>query len=534
MINRRRLMPVLCLAVLFLFGVIVCSFYIREQAGEDVYGSPTEEEPIYTYAVKTSDDEENMCLGVPILTADEYKAVTEKKSGDYSEVLLFAGQKAAVDVAESTIYISQSRSDTADYRTLKGKLEIDLKGCSLYFAPDAYFGDLPKAIAEGHGFELLIEDKGSFSVYHVVFTTLPVVRLDGGYSHVNKDARDVSMGDVTLWAPADYDSSDYLVTAVGGLWNGRGAASYSQLKKPLKLSLIDYERENIDLSLLGLGADEDWILNAMNLDDTYMKEKLSMDVWNLMDAERGNQGRMSTGEYVEAVINGEYSGLYLLMRKPDENYLQLQEDQILLKGSGTYLEDQVPYDIEYSPLTSEEMERLSDLVYNRLDRSMYTEEDFIDIQLFIQWGTMLDNRYLKNTYYILHPQNNGYHVTMIPWDTDLSMGVYWAEGFIYSFDDSVYDIIYRGEYEDYLQEFPQLEQHAARRWFELRQTVYTEEVITGFLDEYTQLLTESGAFARDMNLWGAYYAGNDTVENLYRFFAVRLPYLDTYYEQFLD
>ena len=120
----------------------------------------------------------------------------------------------------------------------------------------------------------------------------------------------------------------------------------------------------------------------------------------------------------------------------------------------------------------------------------------------------------------------------LPWDTDMAMGIRW--GFTYSFDESVYEIIYRVEYEDYLQEFPELEKHLAQRWFELRQSVYTEEVVTGFLDEYSKLLTESGAYARDMARWGSYYGGEDTVENLRRFFEVRVPFLDTYYKQFLE
>ena len=74
----------------------------------------------------------------------------------------------------------------------------------------------------------------------------------------------------------------------------------------------------------------------------------------------------------------------------------------------------------------------------------------------------------------------------------------------------------------------------AVRWFELRQWLIVEEDLHAYIDEMYAFLSESGAFQRDTKLWGERYKGADSIENLKRFFTVRLEYLDEYYTDLLE
>ena len=74
-----------------------------------------------------------------------------------------------------------------------------------------------------------------------------------------------------------------------------------------------------------MGADDDWILNSLTMDDTRIREKLFMDLWNLNVEKTDYNFKMSTGEFVEVVMNGKYYGLCLLQRRLDAKYLELEK-----------------------------------------------------------------------------------------------------------------------------------------------------------------------------------------------------------------
>ena len=110
------------------------------------------------------------------------------------------------------------------------------------------------------------------------------------------------------------------------------------------------------MSLVGLGADDDWILNPMNLDDTKLKETLFMDLWNQRAEQVNWNENMSAGEYVEVVINQEYWGLFQLQRRIDGKFLSLGSQDILLKSGVKLNTDTVElaYEIVHTGLTDTE------------------------------------------------------------------------------------------------------------------------------------------------------------------------------------
>lgn len=478
-------------------------------------------------------EEARVCMGVKILTEKDQAEIREYIYLDLSRELTHNDQPAAVDVENSTIYISQKIQQGTEPKDLMGKLKITSSSHQLSFAPDEAFTNLAEAVAQGHAFKLnVIDNVGRCMQYRVVFTTLPVLRLDSVQAHQDESGTDVLEGNLCLWAPEDPDTGRYSVKSSGVQWHVRGYTTAMLDKKSWKLSLKKKNGSNENLSFLGLGADDDWILNAMRLDDTKLKEKLFIDLWNSWAEKHTYNYKMSAGEYVEVICDQTYAGVYLLQRRIDQKYYGLAQEDILLKGKNTEipLNLQDFYEVIYSPLDETETLALMDEILTGTGVSMVQPDNFLDVTLFLQYGSAIDNAGFKNMFYLLKKQGDSYQLSMIPWDTDMSWGVTFVNGFVYDYHKSMNHMPQRREYSAMLQEYPELESLLASRWNELRQTVFAEENILKELKANQATLEQSGALHREIDWWGLMFEG-DTKENLSLFLQERLLRLDEYYSQ---
>lgn len=476
--------------------------------------------------------EASTCMGVQILTQEEMALYTQYRKSDYSDFLEYNGAPVAVDTRTATLYISQKIQSDSEPKDLPGELKIRDEGCTLYFAPDNNFSSLSAATQNGYPFTLLVvSDDNTYMKYNVIFTTLPVLRLDGVVIGQDEEQQDLLEGDLCLWTPEDPETKRYSAKSSSVQWHLRGYSSLFRKKKSWKLSLKDEAGLNNDLNFLGLGKDDDWILNAMASDDTNLKEKIFMDLWNDWAVQNPWNYKMSDGEYVEVVRNGTYSGIYLLQRRIDRKYYRLMEDDILLKGRNTELPQtlQDSYEVIYSPLGETETLALMDGILSGTDSSMIHLDNFLDANLFLQYGSAIDNTGIKNTFYLLKWRGDSYQLYLIPWDTDMSWGVTYITDFAYDYQRSMNELVFRREYSAMLQKIPDLKMMMSLRWAELRQSVFSEEHVLKLLEENQAVLKQSGAFTRDQACWGQFFNGKDTAENLSRFLQERLVRLDEFY-----
>lgn len=481
--------------------------------------------------------ESRTCMGVRILTQTQMSEYTDYVPGDFSWEMRYNEERAAVDVHTSAIYIAQDIREGVQAKDLDGRLRIDHAGYQIYFAPDPWFSDLNGAVEEGHRFALIVTDGSrEYMQYDVVFTTLPVLRLDGDPARLDEEGRTVSEGEVCLWTPNDPDSGRYSVKSSRTEFHVRGETTSYMEKAPWKLSLKDKTGGNRDLAFLGMGADDDWILNSLSLDDTKLKERLFMDLWNGMAAEMDGNWKMSAGEYVEVVNGGRYMGIYLLQRRLDAKYLELEAGDILLKGQSTSKAEQVSdaYEVVSSPLSGEETCALAAGVWDRSDCSILRIDNFVDVTLFLQYAAAQDNTRYKNMFYVLREGEAGYEMSMIPWDTDLSFGVVWNDGFDYDYAASLEMLVRRREYAAMEQLYPDLNQRLAERWSQLREDVLSLENVLSVLRNAEAPLVSSGASLREWERWPPFYEGEDTVENLYRIAEEKLLWMDAYYQPYLS
>ena len=478
--------------------------------------------------------EQTSCLGVPFITEEELQQIAYT-SVEQGNVILLEDHLLPYDEAAKKLYITCNMDAGTKFYDMEGQLTSLLSDYKLYFLWDDAFEVMMDAIKYGYRFSLFaVDSNGNYISYAVIFTTLPVVEMRGEVVRVDEREREVYAGEITVWDPAYQESSHLMVQDSALEWNVRGFSSMSFQKKSLKLNLKEKNGQNNKLAFLGFESDDDYILNPMWFDDIKVREKLAIDLWNEMSDEKGSTLKMSDGQFCEVVINGEYQGLRLMQNKIEKSYLKLDDNDILLKGNnvneGTKKSPEEVYETIFSSQDEEMTYHIvSDLFY-QTDFSNINLESWVDLQLFLHLGNMIDNETYKNIYYVIQGEDNAESMSFIPWDTDMSFGIYWNDGFRYMPESAEY-ITYRIEYEKLKEQYPELDTMMKERWKELRQTVFSNTNILSKADQYTLTVCDSGALERDFNYlgWNS-WGGEDTLDGFKAYIVRRLQVLDELYQ----
>lgn len=278
--------------------------------------------------------ERQSCMGVPVIEEARLAQYTEDLEIDIGGIT-FCGQPVAADSGSGTLYVSQPENAMGHWSALQGTLEPQWMSQSMYFVRDDALQDIETAVRTGNPLTLVVVQGKSYCRLNVQITTLPVIRLTQDMNvGADEQGRTVWAGEVTLFAGYDPSKGRMTVESYATESHLRGASSANHYKKPWKLTLKEENGENCHANLLGMGADDDWILNPMYMDDTKLREKCMIGAWNRHIAAFPENGyRMSDAQYVEVVLNGAYQGLYLLQRRVDAKYLKLDRSRdILFKG----------------------------------------------------------------------------------------------------------------------------------------------------------------------------------------------------------
>lgn len=114
---------------------------------------------------------------------------------------------------------------------------------------------------------------------------------------------------------AHTDGSRNYVSDSGNVYSGkvgieiRGAYSASLPQKPYSFETRDQSGNNLNVSILGMPRENDWVLLANYNDKTFLRNVLAFDIFHKM-------GYYATRtRYCEVVLNNEYQGIYLLGEK---------------------------------------------------------------------------------------------------------------------------------------------------------------------------------------------------------------------------
>ena len=327
----------------------------------------------------------------------------------------------------------------------------------------------------------------------------------------------------------------------------RGSSSQTWPKKQYGFETRDDSNEDLDVSLLGLPEESDWILNAPYIDKSFMRNalifKLSRDMGMYAPRTR----------FVEVVLNGQYQGIYVLIEKikrgkdrvdiskltPDENSGDDLTGGYIIKidkpGEDFFVSPYPPpgnpnrvikYQYEYpkdDDISDIQKEYIQNVLFEFEDM-MASPDDadpdegyakYIDLNSFIDF--MLLNEMSKNvdgyrlsTFMYKDKESKDGRLKMGPiWDFDLAFGnanyygaTEWTDWQIKLLKRAATSDTYQVPFWWYvLVQDSTFITEINTRWQELRQTVLSTENILHYIDQVADTLNE--AQERNFEIWSA-------------------------------
>jgi len=347
----------------------------------------------------------------------------------------------------------------------------------------------------------------------------------------------------------------------------RGNSSSRFEKKSFAVKLVGDDGDDLDANLFGIREENSWILDAMAVDRTRMRNRVCFDVWNELSRTPYNTdfgGRNGTeGVFVEVFINKEYQGLYCFTDKVDRKLLDLKKVQVddegnvstrglLYKGykwgdytdiwllgyqeAATDTSEWNAWELQYPDdyPSADTWQPLMDLIDFCSEAT--SDEDFVeeyqnwfyadnlaDYALFTMAMNVGDNAY-KNTFLSVKNINNGHCYLLTPWDMDKSLGGNWNGDYVESLASlNRYDRV--APYNRLIGRDLAFSQLLAGKWEEWGATLFAPEEIARRLDDYAEQFVASGAWKREQAKW------NDNPVPLKEDVYDELTYVKGWYEK---
>lgn len=348
----------------------------------------------------------------------------------------------------------------------------------------------------------------------------------------------------------------------------RGSSSMAWPKKQYRVETVDANGNDRDVNLLGFPAEADWIFHGPYDDKTLIRNVLPFELSRAM-------GRYaSRTRYFELIINNNYQGIYVLMEKikRDKNRVAIAKcepqdttgdaltggyiiklDKIEGENVGYwYSANGIQYQYDY-PKPNEIMPQQQKYIQNFIQQfesvmkssqiddpyagyqAIIDESSFVDHFLLNELARNIDAYRLSAFLYKDRDSKGGLLHAGPIWDMNLTFGHAWYEQ-----DRNIYggwevDHNKRLTFDspkipfwwETLVRRPSFAQHAAQRWFALRQTLFHLDSLNRRIDSLKSIVAE--ARVRNSARWPE--MGNATVYEqeinyLKNWLALRVNWID--------
>ena len=401
---------------------------------------------------------------------------------------------------------------------------------------------------------LLAYNDASYREYALKLTSLPMinVKTDKEFSKISPAAFTMELFDNRDNAPVYYSTS-------GGIIHQRGASSLSYPQQGFKINLETSigKTEARDPDLLGLRANDEWILYAPYCDRDMVRNVFTTKMWKESCAAENSFG-VDNGydyEYIELFINGSYWGLYALGYLPDQ--VQVKVDRAA--GEVEYkCQDWFDYETNLDVLD----EKFS--VVNAFDGfSIYENEDAwkpledyvlslsSDKPLEEYWEEIdrdtFENLYLftnvtqgfdcaregvvKNFYITAKRDGERFKMLYTPWDLNFTWGMYFEEYPMKIEDNYLYTFgpFYKYPPEADPEQFAEL----CERYRTLRKNLWSDQALFAIIDDLETQVFDSGAYLRNKERWPQddLAEGKTDLSEFKRYVSERMAYCDRYYSE---
>ena len=405
----------------------------------------------------------------------------------------------------------------------------------------------------------------------ITFTFLPLLVLQGSFGY------DYAQGSMSLYSP---DATEPTISLIKAKWRGGTTNTADKHKRNYKIKPLNFKGKGQDISLLGMREDNNWILDAGQIDLFRLRNRIATEIWNDFAtkpyyASKEPKAKSGvTGKVVEVILNNEYRGIYSLTEAMDRKELKLKKyddknqefhGQLWKVSSwdkATFWDIDKDYDntqetwhafetkypdiedvnpTDYSPLYE-----AIDFVVNSNDEAFKKEAgDYFDIpvlidyQLFLETLKPVDNNG-KNMYWGIYDVAKSKKLTLAIWDLDASVGQDWhcstplhPDYVLPNTDLGVKDVFNLYHRLSSLN-VDNYNEKVASRYQELRKTYFSEENLISRYQGYYDMLVKSGAASREETKWsedsdiGGYPLNfKSEIEYIKNWIINRLNYLDT-------
>lgn len=377
-----------------------------------------------------------------------------------------------------------------------------------------------------HSINLLLYNDKYYKIVKLELTNIPVVSI-------SKDNL------VNLYG---FDSN---VKELNCEYSLRGDSSKFSDKKGYKINLYDRKNNKLNISLLGMEANNSWILNPIFFDNSYMREKISYDIWNELSSDFNHNL-----EYIELVINDEYQGLYYLQEKVTMDTFDGNKKKDLLISTKTWktvienpildeatvINNNLIDEFEIEEGLEGDYKTQIDILksFNSSisdENSKYTIkydlENMVNYGLFLNFTMARDNTY-KNQKIIFKDMGSYYFLQKTVWDLDWSFNNENIKRYYPDLNMEITNIDYDLAVPYSLKENELYKNYSKNKYFTFRENYYNEENISNVINKYRNYLESYGAVTRDSKKWNnEYYL--ESIKVIKDFVKDRIQILDEYF-----
>lgn len=479
--------------------------------------------------------------------------------------------------------ISFSKSDKIEFsnQILKDDLVLDVfvndnlcaydvKTDTYFFSYDSFNNEFEFTFNSLYELDYIVVDDSSYEYYiyaynkdfydevKVVFTKLPIVDVkDLDISGiVSRDMYNIFNYEDSFIYQTNYKDIpiNSLVThfidpelgdnyVSNSLMTIRGSSSIWFNKKGYKLSFDE------KVSVFDLPNDDKYVLDALYVDKSKIRNMLSGDLWNLINNNQNINNDLK-GVFVELFYDNEYLGLYVLKEKVDKSVTNIGNNGTILKAifhiNQEYIDKLKMKDINivdniflnyeiknYNEITTKNIiSKMSDYYINNESfeaiEDNFILDNYFNYKIFVSLINGGDNVSYNQYYSLVDDYSN---ILITPWDMDLTFGLNWNDFTrfrgVFSMETS-YDSLWMDTYITNNMDSSSLN-YLKNRYWELRKDVITMNTINNYLDNYKKILVDSGAAKRDSLKWYRYDI-EEEIELIRTWCYNRIQFLDQYFK----
>lgn len=405
----------------------------------------------------------------------------------------------------------------------------------------------------------------------ITFTFLPLLELQGDFGY------DFTQGSLSLLVP---DGAAPITSCLKAKWRGGSTNSEGKHKRNYKLKILNENGKSRDISFLGMREDNNWILDAGQVDLFRLRNRIATELWNdfatkpyYTNLEPKAKSGVS-GKVVELILNNEYRGIYSLTEAIDRKEMKLKKyddekqdfhgqlwkvsswekaqfwsiDKDYDNTQETWygIETKYPDIDDVNPTDYSALYNAIDFVANSDEQTFKTQVAqyfdlpvVMDYQLFLEVTQAIDNRG-KNIYWAIYDKTKDKKLTLAIWDLDATMGQNYECG-VPLHPETVapetdmnikhYHNLYARLYDYNVDHYTE---QVIDRYWNLRQSYFSEEALVNRYQKYYHILSASGAAQREELRWskdsdiGGYPLNfKEEMNYITDWIHQRLHYLDT-------